>query len=70
MEDRFEIKRNKRGVQMHNMYIQQIIDGIIKYDTDRGIIVEKPDCLYGMLYTNKEVLVIWEEELKREGYLK
>lgn len=63
-EDRFAIKFDEKGCQLHNTYIEHICKGIIEYNRRRNITVEKPQLLYGMLHTDRKILEIWEKILQ------
>lgn len=67
--DRFSIKYDERGVQLHNDYIGAIADGISRYWQKRKIRVEAPHLLYGMIHKDRATLIYWERVLKEEGLL-
>ena len=69
MADRFEIKYDERGRQLHNEYIGRIAAGIIEYDKRHNIPVDNPDHIYGMIHKHRLLLEFWEDILTGEGLL-
>lgn len=67
--DRFTIQYDERGVQLHNEYIDKIVDGIIEYFRRQNITLDAPEQCYGLLHRDRQLLKIWEKILKKEGIL-
>ena len=67
--DRFTIQYDEHGVQLHNDYIDKIVNGIIEYYRRKNITLDAPEQCYGLLHRDRELLKAWERILTKERIL-
>ena len=69
MTDRFAIKYDERGIQLHNDYIGKIAQGINTYYKRQGSPLYHPEHTYGIIHKHRHVLEVWEKILAEKGLL-
>ena len=69
MADRFAIRYDEHGVQLHNDYIGAIAAGVLRFWTLRGVTLDHPEHIYGLIHRDRKSLLYWEKTLKKEGLL-